>query len=791
MFKHNLLLIYRNFKRFKSTFFINLIGLSTGMACALLIFLWINDELSIDKFHEKDGQLYQVYLHHEEDGEIRSAPPVPALLADVLEEEVPEVLVAVEDTDTNEFGDSFSLSVGEDKLKTRGKFSGEEYFQLFSFPFLKGDPETALSEKSAIVLTESLAVRLFGTTEVIGKRLEWQILNFKGQAQVSAVIHDLPENTTESFEFVLPFSVFIDDLMGKERNHWGNYIALTYVELAKGANIEKLNQKVAPLIKNKVERTNVQPFLKQYSSRYLHGNFENGEEAGGRISYVNLFAVIAMFVLAIACINFMNLSTAKASGRLKEIGVKKTLGANRKQLVIQHLGESITMTFLSVIVACLIVITLLPQFNIITGKQLNLNFSVEILLALFAITLITGLMAGSYPALYLSGFKPVSILKGKLTTSTGEIWTRKGLVVFQFVISIVLLVSVFVVYKQIEFVQNKNLGYDRSQILRMPIEGAVAERLEVFLDRIQRVPGVLNASATTHSIVESGATTTGVTWQGKDPESNILFEQARAYYGLVETLGIQIKEGRSFSEKFGSEENKIIFNESAIKVMGLKDPVGKTVTMWGKEKEIIGVMKDFHFSSLHEEVAPMLFHYDISFMLNIFAKIHANNTEETLVGIQALYKDFNPGFTLNYDFLDANYQAQYLAEHRVSLLSRYFAGIAIIISCLGLFGLAAFTAERRQKEIGIRKILGAGGLQIMKLLSADFTKMLLMAIVIALPISYWAAGNWLNGFAYHIEPAWWYFGGAGLIALLIAWITISFQTIKSVRINPANTLKNE
>lgn len=791
MFKHNLLIIYRNFKRFKSTFFINLLGLSTGMACALLIFLWVNDELSIDKFHENDDQLYQVYLHHDEKGEIRSAPPVPALLANVLEEEVPEVLTAVEDTDTNEFGDSFSLTAGDDKMKARGKFSGEEYFQLFSFPFLKGNPETALAAKSGIVLTESLANRLFGTTEVIGKSLEWQILNFKGQAQVSGVINDLPDNSTESFEFVLPFSVFIDDLMGQERNHWGNYIALTYVQLAKGADINQVNEKIAPIIKNRVKRSNVEPFVKQYSSRYLHGKFENGQEAGGRITYVRLFAIIALFVLSIACINFMNLSTARAAGRLKEIGVKKTLGANRKQLIMQHLGESVTMTILSLVIAYLLVLLLLPQFNTVTDKNLSLQLTPNLLIATVGITLFTGILAGSYPALYLSGFKPVSILKGKLTTSTGELWTRKGLVVFQFVISIVLLVSVWVVYKQIEYVQDKNLGYERQQVIKIPIEGEVANRLELFIDRLKAVPGVVNASATTHSIVKSGASTTGVTWQGKDPDSNILFEQARAYYGLIETLGIEMKEGRSFSEKYGAEENKIIFNEAAIKVMGLEDPIGKTVTMWGKEKEIIGVVKDFHFSSLHEEVSPMLFHFDISFMLSIFAKIQANSTEETLAGIQALYKDFNPGFTLSYEFLDANYQAQYQAEQKVSLLSRYFAGIAIIISCLGLFGLAAFTAERRQKEIGIRKILGAGGLQIMKLLSADFTKMVFIAILIALPISFWATQNWLEGFAYSIEPEWWYFAGAGIMALVIAWITISFQTIKAIRLNPAETLKDE
>uniref|UniRef100_UPI0025E01C02 ABC transporter permease n=1 Tax=Marivirga sp. TaxID=2018662 RepID=UPI0025E01C02 len=537
MFKHNLLIIYRNFKRFKSTFFINLLGLSTGMACALLIYLWVNDELSMDKFHENNDQLYQVYMHHEEAGAIRSAPPVPALLADVLEDEIPEVLVAVEDTETNDFGEGFSLSVGEERVKARGKFSGEEYFQLFSFPFLQGNAQTALSDKSGIVLTESTAKRLFGTTEVIGKTLEWQILKFKGQVQVTGVLEDLPDNSTESFEFVLPFSVFIDDLMGQERNHWGNYIALTYVQLAKEADVKQVNQKIAPLIKNRVQETNVQPFLKQYSSRYLYGKFENGKEAGGRITYVRLFAIIAFFVLAIACINFMNLSTARASRRLKEIGVKKTLGANRQQLIFQHLGESITMTLLSLGLAYLFVILLLPQFNAITDKHLSIDLNPSLILATVGITLFTGLLAGSYPALYLSGFKPVSILKGKLTTSIGEVWTRKGLVVFQFVISIVLLVSVWVVYKQIEYVQNKNLGYDRQQVIKILIEGTVADRLEPFINQLKSVPGVVNASATTHSVVKSGASTTGVTWQGKDPDSNILFEQARAYYGLIETLG--------------------------------------------------------------------------------------------------------------------------------------------------------------------------------------------------------------------------------------------------------------
>ncbi len=791
MFKHNLLIIYRNFKRFKSTFFINLLGLSTGIACALLIYLWVSDELSMDKFHDKDEQLYQVYMHHDENGEIRSAPHVPALLADALEQEVPEVIMAVEDTDANEFGEGFSLSVGEDKMKSKGKFSAEQYFELFSFDFVHGNPELALTDKNSIVLTASLANQLFGTVNAVGKTLEWQILKFKGQAKVSGVIADLPKNSTEVFDFVLPFSVFIEDLMGPERNHWGNYIALSHVELAKGADLDEVNAKVANIIKDKVPGSNVTPFFKKYSTNYLYGNFENGQQSGGRITYVKLFSLIAIFVLTIACINFMNLSTARASRRLKEIGVKKTLGANRKQLIWQHMGESIALTFLSLFFALLLVMLLLPQFNGITGKQLSIEFTPQLLSGITIITLLTGLLAGSYPALYLSGFKPISILKGKLTTSSGELWTRKGLVVFQFVLSITLLVSVWIVYKQIEFVQNKNLGYDRHHVIKIPIEGTVATKTAAFLAELKKLPTVVNASSTTHSIVQSGASTTGVRWEGKDPESNILFEQARSSYGLIETLGIEMKEGRSFSEEYSAENNKIIFNEAAIKVMGMTDPIGKMVNMWGNDKEIIGIVKDFHFSSLHNKVEPMLFHFDESFMLHIFIKLKPNNPQQALQDIQMLYSDFNPGFTLDYQFLDQNYQAQYVAEQRVSVLSRYFAAIAIIISCLGLFGLAAFTAERRQKEIGIRKILGAGSLQIMTLLSNDFTKMVLVAIFIALPLSFWLATNWLSGFAYSIKPEWWYFAGAGAMAMLIAWITISFQTIKSIRINPAETLKDE
>ncbi|ELR70265.1 putative ABC transporter permease [Fulvivirga imtechensis AK7] len=789
MYQHNFKLTYRNFIKYKTSFFINLIGLTTGLSSALLIFLWVSDELAMDKLHEKDEQLYQVFLTHEENSSLRTGPETQGLLAEALLAEVPEVVMAAADTETEWFGDNFAVSNGEEVIKAKGKFSGEDYFNLFSYKFKHGIPDRALSDKSSIVITESLALKLFNTTQVVGKTVEWHLLHLQGEASISAVLEDLPSNSSEQFNFVLPFSIY-KDIIG-DGMHWGNFNAYTYVELAKDININALNHKIASFVKDRDEGSNVSPFFKQFSSNYLYGTFNNGIQTGGRITYVRLFSVIAIFILVIACINFMNLSTARASRRLKEIGIKKTLGAGRVSLIFQHMGEAVLITFFALFLASLLTFMILPEFNELTGKQLSLQFTPEIIGAAILIGLFTGLLAGSYPALYLSGFKPVSILKGKLNASFGEVWIRKGLVVFQFALSVIMIVGVLVVFQQIRFIQTKSLGYSKDNILKIPVEGKAVDNMATFFDELKNLPGVLNATATTHSMVESGAYTTGIHWEGKDPDVPIRFEQARVYYDFVETLGIKVLEGRSFSKKFGNEQSKIIFNESAIEAMDMQDPVGKKIIMWGKEKEIIGVVKDFHYASLHTPVEPMLFYFEQQPPHSALVKIDGENIQEAIANIQSFYKTFNPGYMLDYKFLDQNYQAQYIAEQRVSVLSQYFAGIAIVISCLGLFGLAAFTAERRQKEIGIRKILGAGNFSIVTLLSGDFTKMVLVAVCLALPVSYFLAQYWLSGFAYKIDLHWWLFGLAGVAALVIAWLTVGFQTLKTANINPVQCLKDE
>ena len=488
--------------------------------------------------------------------------------------------------------------------------------------------------------------------------------------------------------------------------------------------------------------------------------------------------------------SFMNLSTARATRRAKEVGVKKSMGVGRSPLVAQYLTESLLLTLFSLLAAILMVGLLLPEFNNITGKALGLSLSPQLLIGIVLIVLTTALFAGSYPAFYLSSFDPVAILRGKVKSSRGEAFARRGLVILQFSLSAMLIVAVWVVYEQISFVQSKNLGYNKEQLITFPIEGAVAQKPSTFLQELKELPSVQNASTLSNPLINNDRATVGLSWPGKNPDDIVQFQNFSVGYDMLETLGVEVVAGRSFSRDFGSDSTAIIFNEKAIEVMGLENPIGATVNLWGDDRTIIGVVKDFHFESLQQEVKPLFFKLDNWSQL-ILARLEAGNESEALTAMTDLYQQFNPGYAFDYNFVDADYQALYAAEQRVSVLSRYFAGLGILISCLGLFGLAAFTAERRTKEIGIRKALGSGRLGIVYLLSRDFSKTVLVAILIALPCSYLLAQQWLSGFAFRIDLQWWYFVGVGVLVLLIAWFTVSLQTFRAARVNPVDCLKNE
>ena len=792
MFHHNILIIFRNFIRFKSEFFINLIGLSTGLACALLIYLWVSDELNIDKFHEKGNRLFQVMENGKEADGIKTQPSTPDLLGETMIKELPEIEYAVSVTSYKWFG-KFTLAAGETNTKATGQYVSKDFFNAFSYPLVQGNKDQVLADKNAIVLSAELAIKIFNTTEnIVGKALDCQIFGFKEPVIVSGIFKGTPANSTEQFDFVLSFEAW-KDLSTKFGRpiHWDNHAPYTYLVLNKNADLDSFNKKIAGFLKSKNKDSNVDLMAVPYSSQYLYGNYQNGKQTGGRIEYIKLFSIIALFIVGIGCINFMNLSTAKASRRVKEVGIKKAIGASRKILIVQYLGESISIAFLSLMLSVILVELFLPQFNLITNKHLLLSASPGFMLSIFGITMMTGLIAGSYPALYLSGFNPATVLKGKLTTSMGELFARKGLVIFQFTLSVILIVSVLVVYKQIEFAQTKNLGYDKEQIIYFDKEGKVADNQEAFFAEAKNMLGVVNISSIGTTLIGHNGSTSGLIWEGKNPTDIIEFENVTLNYDMIETLGVKMKTGRAFSRDFKTDDKNIIFNETAIGVMGIKDPIGKTVNLWGEPRTIVGVVNDFHFESLHENVKPLFFMIDPSKTLKIMAKIEAGKEKEAIERLEKLYAKFNPGYSFSYQFLDQDYQAQYASEKRISILSRYFAGLAILISCLGLFGLAAFTAERRIKEIGIRKILGSSEFGIVYLLSSEFSKSVLVAIVIALPVSYFMASYWLDSFAFRIELKTWYFVGAGLLALSIACLTVASQTIRAARANPVKSLRSE
>ncbi len=784
MLKHNLTLIYRNFVRAKGFFLINLFGLTTGLACTLLIYLWVRDELTVDKFHQKDSRLFQVMEFQQYADEIMTTTSTPGILAETLKEEIPEIEYAA----TTSWIDPYTLSIKEHNIKAEGYHAGSDYFSIFSYPLLEGNPELVLKDKTSIVISNELAKQLFGEEKnVIGKTVEVQ---HNKSYQVTGIFEKV-RSSSYQFDFVLSFEDFKDD--NKWVLEWGNNGPATFAILREGSDAEAVTKKIKDFVKARNDDSNVSLFLQPYSSRYLYGRFENGIQTGGRIEYVKLFSIIAVFILVIACINFMNLSTARATRKAKEVGIKKSIGAQRHSLIIQYISESIITSFLSLLLAISVVWLLLPSFNLLTDKQIVFTLiDPELLTWLMGITLFTGLLAGSYPAIFLSGFKPAAVLKGIVKGSWGELWARKGLVVFQFFLSVILIVSVLVIYKQIDFVQTKNLGYKKDHLIRLPIEGKVRTTLETFLNEVKGIPGVINASSIGHSMIGRNNNTSGLEWEGKNPEDEILFENIRVNYDMIETLGLELLEGRSFSREHSTDTAKIIFNEAAIRVMNMKDPIGKVIKLWEKHNlEIIGVVKDFHFQSLHDVVNPAFFMLSSKNTWNAMIRLEAGKEKETLKALTSFYNNYNPGFTLEYTFQDVEYAKQYAAEQRVASLSGYFAAFAILISCLGLFGLAAFTAERRLKEIGIRKALGSSSTNIVILLSGDFTKMVLLSIALGLPTSYWLLDQWLERFAFHIRLEAWYFILAGLIALIIAWMTVASQAIKAANINPVKCLRTE
>lgn len=787
MWKHNILLAFRNFKKNKTSFLINLVGLSTGLACALLIYLWVSDEVNVDKFHDNNDQLFQVLQTRQFPQKIATWEITPTLLAKVLEEDLPEVEAAT-NISSKEESPRGAFSFEEKNIVAQGLYASENFFDVFTFPIKESDGQFFLKDKNSIAVSESFAQKIFSTTKnVVGKTIECTRHQNKKSFRIVAVFETPPRNSTLQFDFVWNMQLLHD--ADEHAGKWNGDYAKTFLVLKPNVDAGKFNNRLAPFMNTKTdERKKSQLFIQQFSDKYLNGKYENGKIAGGRISYVWLFSIIAIFILLIACINFMNLSTAQASTKMKEIGVKKTIGANRQSLIQQFLGESILMSFLSLSVALLLVLTFLPLFNDITSKVLKFNWSFNFVITLFLITLFTGLVSGSYSAFYLSKFKPSQVLNGKRIMSFGDEWIRKGLVVFQFSLSIIFIVGVLVVQQQMEFIQTKNLGYQRDNVLSFKRPNT--NKSETFLTEVKNVSGVMNAGRMWGNLLSGRGTQSGYSWRGQEDDKKYSFKSPIIGFDVIETMDMRIVAGRTPAREHQEEFNKILINESAQKMMELENPVGMNIGYGDTLREIIGVVNDFNYGSMHHKIEPLIFRVTTRGN-NILVKIKAGEEKTAISKLSEVFQKFHPSFPFEYSFVDDDYQALYEAESRVAILSKYFSGLAIVISCLGLFGLAMFTSERRRKEIGIRKVLGSSVFEIVKMLTSDFTKTVILAICISIPISFFIAQKWLNNFAYNITLTWWLFFIPAILILIIAWLTVGLQTVKAASVNPVHSLKEE
>jgi putative ABC transport system permease protein len=802
MFRNNIKLAWRYLLKDRAFTLLNLLGLATGLACAIMIYCWVDDETHVDTFNQNNDRIVQILKNAPSPTGISTDDHTPGQLAATLASDLPEVSYATSVIPVSWFDKEGLLIYGNRRVTARSAFAGDNYFKIFSYHLLDGNADEVLKDKQSIVISDELAQKLFRTTEnLVGATIEWNQKDYSGVYRISGVFEKPPANATAQFDIVFNYALFLDK--NPKLNDWGNNDPSTYVLLKKDAAIDAFNGKIAGLVKARVQKSETTLWAQQYSDRYLHNRYENGVPEGGRITYVRIFSLIAAFILVIACINFMNLSTAKAAGRLKETSIKKAIGASRAGLIAQYMAESLILATLALIIALVLVFLLLPSFNQITNKHLTLHFTPTEALSIGTITLATGILAGCYPAFYLSGFKTALIGKNNIKTSLSELLVRKGLVLFQFTLSTVFILSVLVIYRQMRLIQTKNLGYNRENILYFERGGLVSTNkedyapggkyesdLQNFLQRVKSIPGVVNVSNFRHNITNRNGGTYDISWPGKDPNQRIDFTDLDVGYDFVETAGITLQEGRTYSRNFGNEQANIIFNESAIRIMGLQNPIGKVIHLWGSDRTIIGVVKDFNFQSLYNPVKPCFLDLNTNHWASkIMVRVQAGAAIATIDKLKKLYQEFDSGGEFEYRFLDEDYQALYSGEIRVSALSKYFAGMAIIISCLGLFGLAAFTAQKRQREIGIRKVLGATVNGIVLLLSKDFLMLISLSLLIAFPLCCWGTNRWLHGFAYRADPGIGTYLLTGITIVGMALLSISFQSVKAACSNPVSSLR--
>ena len=793
MFKLFFKTTWRNLWKDKAFSFLNIAGLAIGIACAALIFLWVENEINWDQFNVNKDRLYFVNQNQEYEDYTRTIGSTPGLLGPAIQAEIPGIANTCR---MSQGQTSLLFSIGDKNMYASGNYAEPSLFSMFTLPFVQGNAQSAFSQLHSIVITEKTAKKFFGDeTDVLGKKVR---VDHKQDYVVTGVLKDLPENSSLQFEWIMPFRIYFQQT---PRLHtWGNNSLSTYVELKPGVDPAAINRQLDNFIQERDPQSVSRPFLFNMNRWHLYNQFENGKQTGGgRITYVRLFSIIAWIILFIACINFMNLSTARSEKRAKEIGVRKVLGAGKRKLFAQFMGEALLMSVLSALCAVEIISLVLPAFDALVGEHLSLGLANPVhLLAMLAITLVCGLVAGSYPSLYLSSFNPISVLKGLKMKSNTPAMTRKGLVVVQFSVSVILIICTMIIYRQIQHVKDRNLGFNKNNLLQTDVVGNLAKHYSFIKQDLLNTGVVKNVALSDHVTLNSGNTTGDLTWDGKTTNAEIPITFRNVTPDFIKTSGMQILEGRDFEPGDSIRSNKfnVIITKSFARLMGDGSAVGKTIgydDSSGRIATVVGVVDNYVYGNISGTPGPVMF---ICTAPTNTTKMYIRmkptaNVAAALTQIQGVMKKDNPAYPFDYQFVDDQFNQMFTSEMLISRLSRLFAILAILISCLGLFGLSAYMAERRTKEVGIRKTLGASVTGIVSLLSKDFLKLVGIGFLVAVPVAWYVMHRWLENFAYHISISAGIFVLAGILAMIIALGTVSWQSVKAAIANPVESLRSE
>ncbi|MEQ9591171.1 MAG: ABC transporter permease [Cyclobacteriaceae bacterium] len=776
--------LYKN--RLFST--LNILGLACGIACSLLILLWVNDELSFDQFHAKKDRLYKIRENQfYSDGNIFTFSSTPGPMAPFIKEKFPEIELA-----TRVSWKVDNLLAFEDKaLMEEGLYVDQDFIQMFTFRMLNGDAESVLMNPNSIVLTEKLALKYFGDVNPVGKMM---IFNKEEALQVSGVIQDPPSNSSLEFDYLLPFQKFFEANKAWI-DQWGNNNIRTNILLVDGSDADAFAEKLRFEIKEHVPDSNTELLIQPFTDDYLYGKWENGKLAGGRIEYVRIFFLVAIFILVIASINFMNLSTAQAGRRAKEVGLRKVVGAVPWQLLVQFIGESLLITFIASLIAVGAVKLLMPIYNDITGKTLGFFLLDSNTLLVFLFVVIgTGLAAGSYPAFYISKFQPSKVLKGQMRAGVSASKFRKALVVVQFSLSILLIICTSVVYRQMRFTQNRDIGFDRNDVFYLDMRDDMPQKFEVIRNQLLTDPSIESVTACSQLPIDIGNSTGSIVWAGKDPAEEILFSEISVDYSFVEAMKMEILDGRTFDRQMLSDSNNFVVNEVAAAKIGFGDQtVGQELTMWGDKKgQIIGVVKNFNFGSLHRKIEPLIIHIGSKrYTDRALIRAAEGRVAQAIQATEKIANQYNPGYPFQFEFLSKDWEEMYQSESRMGTIFNGFAGLSIFISCLGLFGLSAFSAEQRTKELGVRKVMGASVRGLVQLVAKDFVGLILVAAAIGCPLGWYFMDQWLGTYAFRVDV-----GFASLLfstglCLLVSMVTVGYHALRVSMTSPTESLRYE